>query len=393
MKIALTLPHLPVSGIGTSVAIIEYGLTEAGHTVDVVITGREVGNDLAFAEESGWNLIVPGQGIRFLPHRLKRVAELLNSNEYSMIINNTSAETQLILPCLGADILRIGVMRGLNPDALRHISMNSEYLHAAVGISAEMARVMQEDERIKAPVRLIPNCTRLTSSDFPELGEPLRICYIGRISNPDKNVSILPHIAKLLRASDIKLTFEIAGDGSARKTLERDFERLSLGCATFKGLLPREQVHQIIAQSNFVLVPSISEGLSNVMLEAMALGCVPVCSNIEDFKWVLGEAASQLQCSLRKPEDYAQRIAYMVNNPDVYTETQFYLRERQQSLFTPEHTVKGYLDLINELNSGDARELPLPVDFEQLQIPKEYREYCSPAWRLLQKAKDMFVSP
>ncbi len=391
MKIALTLPHLPLSGVGTSAGIIENGLTEAGYDVDIVITGPAVGNDLKFAEESGWNLVLPGNGIRFLPHRLKRVEEVINSKEYSIVINNTSAETQLILPCLRPEVLRVGVMRVLNPNALRQLAINSEYLHAAVGISTEMTRVMEGDSNIKAPVRLIPNCTCVKGGELPQLGDDLKICYAGRISNPDKNVTILPRIAELLKSSGVNFSLEIAGDGPARKKLERDFERFAPGCAIFKGLLPREQVQQIMAISNFVLLPSISEGLSNVMLEGMALGCIPICSDIENFNWVLGEAADRLQCRLHDPNDYAERISYMVSNPDVYRATQLYLRERQQSHFTPERTIQGYLDLISELRNGQARELPPPCDFAELQIPKEYRLYCSPGWHLVQKVKDMFV--
>lgn len=391
MKIAFTLPDLPVSGVGTSVGIIENGLTDAGYKVDIVITGHEVGNDLRFAEQSGWNLVLPGRGIRFLPQRLKRVAKLLNSNEYSIVINNTSAETQLILPYLRREILRVGVMRGLNPNALRYLSINSEYLHAVVGISTEMKRVMAEDARIKAPVWLISNCTRVKGGEFPRLGDRLQLCYVGRLSNPDKNVKIFPRIAKLLKNSGVKFSIEIAGDGPAQQWLEKEFKRLSVGDVKLHGVLSREQTQQIMSHSNFVLLPSISEGLSNVMLEGMALGCVPICSDIENFKWVLGEAADRLQCDLHNPEDYAQRIAYMSSHPDIYRATQLYLQKRQQNLFTPEHTVQGYLDLINELRSGGQRELPPSCDFEKLQIPKEYRLYCSPAWRLVQKAKDMIV--
>ncbi len=391
MKIALTLPHLPLSGVGTSVAIIENGLTAAGYKPDIVITGHEVGNDLRFAEQSGWNIVLPGRGIRYLPHRLKRVAEVINSNEYLIVINNTSIETQLILPCLRPEILRVAVMRVLNLNALSHMAINSEYLHAVVGISAEMTRVMSAEAHIAAPVRLISNCTRVKGGEFPQLGDRLQLCYVGRLTNPDKNVKILPRIAKLLKNSGVKFSIEIVGDGPVRQWLEKEFKRLSIEEVTLHGALSREQTLQLMSHSNFVLIPSVSEGLSNVMMEGMALGCVPVCSDIENFKWVLGEAADRLQCGLHKPKDYVQRIAYMISYPDVYRATQLYLQKRQQNLFTPEHTVQGYVDLINELISGGQRELPLPCDFEKLQIPKEYRLYCSPAWHLIQKAKDIFI--
>jgi len=388
MKIALTLPSLPLSGVGTSVGIIEAGLAAAGHDVDVVVTDHGVSRDLEYAKRLGWNLVFPGRGVRFLPHRLKRVLEWLNANGYSAVINNTSMETQLILPCLRPEILRVGVLRGLNPEARRHLSINSGYLHAAVAISAEMVRVMAEDANIRAPVRLIPNCTRVEGGEFPKLDEPLTICFVGRLSNRDKNVSILPRVAAALKASGVRFTLEIVGDGAERKALEKDFREVAPGCATINGTLPRERTQDIMSRSHFVMLPSISEGLSNVLLEGMALGCIPICSAIENFKWVLGDAAERLQCSTHDPGEYARRMIRMSSDPDLYRSTQQYLRERQQSLFTPERTVGGYLELIGELKNGAARELPPSCAFTSLRMPAEYRLYCSPVWRLLQKTRD-----
>ncbi len=391
MKIALTLPRLPLSGVGTSVAIIENGLTQAGHRVDVLITGPKPGDDFKFATQSGWNLLHPVSGMNFLPQRLKRLAQVIALNKYSVVINNTSPETQMILPCLKPEIKRIGVMRVLNPNALRHLAMNSEYMHTAVAISAEMERIMSADNRIKAPIRLISNCTRVKGEGTPRLGDRLRLCYVGRLTNPDKNVKIIPAIAKYLQDKGLPFSLDIAGDGPLGQWLENEFKRVSVHDVKLHGLISREETLGIMSHSNFVLLPSFSEGLSNVMLEGMALGCVPVCSDIHNFKWVLGKVADQLQCSINDPLAYGQQILHLATHPDTYQEIQHYLKERQQRLFTPEHTVKGYLDLIAELMSGKGRKLPDPCDFRKLKIPREYRLYCSSGWRFIQKAKNMLV--
>jgi len=346
---------------------------------------------MAFAKHSGWRVELPGLGIRHLPDRLKRVAEFYNTKDFDAIINNTSTETQLVLPCLRPEILRASVMRGLNTSNLDVLAMNSDYLHAAVGISHEMTRVMAADLRIKAPVRLIPNCTTIKGGEFPKLNLPLKLCYVGRLSNPDKNVLIIPHIAALLKKEGIEFSLDMVGDGPARSKLEGDLAKLSMNDIFFHGSLPREETHRIMSHSHFVLLPSFREGLSNVMLEGMATGCVPICSDIDNFKWVLGNAADQLQCRIQQPEEYAHRIAYLASHPNAYLSLQEYLRGRQQGLFTPERTIQGYLDMINELTSGNGRALPSPFTFETMLIPRAYRLYCSPLWRLAQKAKDLFT--
>ncbi|GEM_PF-2972986 len=388
-KIALTLPSLPLSGVGTSVAIIQKGLINAGFAVEMIITGHDPGNDVQYAQDKNISIKLPCVHERYLPRRLRLLAECLNSNGYDIILNNTSAETQLVLPCINPEILRVAVMRVLNPSALRHLAMNSNYLHAAVGISEEMTRSMAADSRIQPPVKLIPNCTLSRAETLPALSSRVKICYVGRLSIPDKNVLVLPDVVKMLICHGVSFSMDIVGDGPARKQLEGGFGGSFRSGVTFHGPLSREETQAIMVRSNFVLLPSVSEGLSNVMLDGMALGCVPVCSDIDNFKWVLGDAASQLQCRLHDPEDYARRIVFLARRPETYHEMQQYLRNRQQELFTPEKTTQGYINLIEGLSSGNARVLPPPVAFEKMRIPLEYRMYCTPAWRLAQKAKEI----
>lgn len=388
-NIAICLPSLPVSGVGTSVGYLEAGLKAAGCNVKMVTTGHDVGDDLEYAKRQGWMLELVGKGERFLPRRMLLVADFLNSGGFDIVFNNTSPETQLILPCLKSHIIRVAVIRALNPTALKHIGMNSAYLHTVIGISKEMTQAMASDPNIQAPVKLIPNCTIVKSESYPELKPTLKICFVGRVSNPDKNVSILPAIVDHLKTRGISFSMDIVGDGPDRALLEREFRKRKSSEVIFHGVLPREATNQIMKNANFVLLPSIYEGLSNVMLEGMALGCVPICSDIANFRWVLGDVAGQLQCSIHQADVYAQQIAKLSETPEHYRSIQKYLRNRQQELFSLESTVQSYLELFTGLKSGKGRQLPLPVDFKKIAIPREYRLYCSRLWRVAQVAKNI----
>jgi len=389
MKIALCMPHLPLSGVGTSVGILHDGLKEAGYEVDVVITGNSPGDDLAYANTSGWNTILTGVGKRFLPDRLKGVVEQLNRDGYDALLNNTSMEAQLALPCLRRGLLRVGVMRVLNDNALWQVGVHSAYLHALVGISEEMVRVMAADPRIQSPVRLIPNCTRVVAGEPPRIGGRMELCYVGRLSAKDKNVIILPEIAAELSRRGGRFRLRIVGDGPEAGSLRASVRRLGLKEVELCGAMEREAAAGVLRSSHFTLLPSVSEGLSNVMLEGMSTGCIPICSDIPNFRWVLGEAAEQLQCALNDPTDYARRILLLWERGDSYKGLQAYLHRRQREVFTPERTIGKYIDLFRELASGGARSLPPACEFRELRMPWKYRVHCSPLWRVLQSAKDV----
>jgi glycosyltransferase involved in cell wall biosynthesis len=103
----------------------------------------------------------------------------------------------------------------------------------------------------------------------------LRAVFIGRLV-PYKGPDMLLEAASdLLRKG--RLHLDIIGDGPMRQDLEALAAQLSLGgSVTFHGAVPHERVQDIAAQSNLLTFPSIREFGGGVVLEAMALGVVPV---------------------------------------------------------------------------------------------------------------------
>lgn len=107
------------------------------------------------------------------------------------------------------------------------------------------------------------------------LDGPVRACFIGRLvpyKGPDM---LLEAAAPLLR--DRRMQLDIIGDGPMRTALERQAVSLKITQAvTFHGNLPHDQVQKVAVQSNLLTFPSIREFGGGVVLEAMALGVVPV---------------------------------------------------------------------------------------------------------------------
>jgi glycosyltransferase involved in cell wall biosynthesis len=103
----------------------------------------------------------------------------------------------------------------------------------------------------------------------------IRACFIGRLV-PLKGVDmLLEAAAPLLR--DGHLTLDIVGDGPMRAALEAQVAAENIAPAvTFHGNIPHRQVQTIAARSNLLGFPSIREFGGGVVLEAMALGVVPI---------------------------------------------------------------------------------------------------------------------
>jgi glycosyltransferase involved in cell wall biosynthesis len=87
--------------------------------------------------------------------------------------------------------------------------------------------------------------------------------------------------AGLLRDAGLLCTLDIADRGPERPALERLANQLGLGDhVVFHGFVPAEQAERLIARADVYISAAASDGASIALLEAMALGAIPVVSDI-----------------------------------------------------------------------------------------------------------------
>lgn len=103
----------------------------------------------------------------------------------------------------------------------------------------------------------------------------LRACFIGRLV-PCKGVDMLIEAAApVLAAGSLRL--DIVGDGPERGKIEALVDRFDLrSSVTFHGMVDHRRVQDLVVGSNVLTFPSIRDFGGGVVLEAMALGVVPI---------------------------------------------------------------------------------------------------------------------
>ena len=102
--------------------------------------------------------------------------------------------------------------------------------------------------------------------------------FVGRLVE-HKNVPVLLRAMTRLRKAGVPIRLRIAGDGPLRKAHAEHI--LSAGLGDVVELLgERSDTPMLMAAADFIVMPSIREGLSNVILEAMAAGRAVIASAV-----------------------------------------------------------------------------------------------------------------
>lgn len=114
---------------------------------------------------------------------------------------------------------------------------------------------------------------------------------VGFIGNliPVKNIFTLPDIFEKLNKYFNDISFVIVGNGALGNELKKRFEVKNISNVNFKGKIEPENIPEIMNSLNVLVLPSISEGMPRVALEALACGVNVVGSNVGGIPESIGK--------------------------------------------------------------------------------------------------------
>jgi len=136
---------------------------------------------------------------------------------------------------------------------------------------------------------------------------------IGHLSPVKGHADFLEAAARIV-ARHPRTRFLLVGDGPLRATLEGHARRLGLHeRVVFAGL--RADVARVLAALDVVVLPSHTEGLSNVLLESMAMSRPVVATAVGGNSDVLRDRASGRLVPARDPEAMAKAVLELLEDP------------------------------------------------------------------------------
>lgn len=164
--------------------------------------------------------------------------------------------------------------------------------------------------------------------------------HAGRIDTPKNQVVLCKVFSRLIdEGEDVVLL--IAGS----KQKQGIYDQLEpYFCDRIRYLGERSDIPQLMAQCDAMCLPSIWEGLPVTLLEALSVGCIPICSPVGGIPNVIEHGQNGLLSKSPSEEDYYQTMRSFLS---LASESVVEMKEACIRSFTPydiAHTAASYLE-------------------------------------------------
>jgi glycosyltransferase involved in cell wall biosynthesis len=216
----------------------------------------------------------------------------------------------------------------------------------SAGVAPARVSVIRNAVRAERFAHPDPGRRRLMERMFPRQPRYL-VGAAGRLS-PEKGFGILLESAARVAAMDTSVGFLLFGDGPLRGELQRRIDTLGMsGRFVLAGF--RSDLDKFMPFFDVLALPSFTEGMPNVVLEALAAGVPVVATAVGGTPEVIEEGVSGRLVPAGEPERLAHSISSVLT--DEAARRQMGQRGRQRILdeFTFEAQARQYARLLDEL--------------------------------------------
>jgi len=117
---------------------------------------------------------------------------------------------------------------------------------------------------------------------------PNRVLYVGRLDSNKNVVTLLRAISILKLEKNIEVSLIVAGTGVEEKNLKTEAINLDIASdVEFLGYVSNDSVPDLLEKTTCLVLPSYSETLGKVLIEAQSAGRVAVGSNVGGIPGVI----------------------------------------------------------------------------------------------------------
>lgn len=133
-----------------------------------------------------------------------------------------------------------------------------------------------------------------------------------------KGLNYLIEAVAILSKKYPRIYLKIMGDGNAREKLEQLVKKMKLeNKIEFLGRIPREETVKYYQEASLFVLPSLNEGMSNAMLEALAVGLPIISTNTGGASELVADGQNGFIVKFKDSQDIAEKIEKLILDEDL----------------------------------------------------------------------------
>ncbi len=150
-----------------------------------------------------------------------------------------------------------------------------------------------------------------------DISEPFQVLAIARLT-PRKGLRSLLEAMRMLKTSEErKFLLDIAGDGHERESLEAFVVEHNLSDRVrFVGRVPHNEIVPLYHRAHVYVLPSLNEGMSNNVLEALACGLPIITTDTGGTRELVEDGVNGCIIRMRDSQHIAEKIAFLASHPE-----------------------------------------------------------------------------
>ena len=306
MRIGIVCPYAwdRPGGVQSHVRSLAPALARRGHDVTVIapLVGPEpLGSEEYATEFVGRAVSVPANGsvapVAFGPRVAARVKEVLALLEADVVqVHEPLIPSLSLLAVNGSPAPVVGTFHAAT-DSSAGYRMARPYLRRAAERMTMRTAVSPAARALAAryfagEYEIVPNgidVARFADASPMDFGAKKTILFLGRVEKR-KGLEVLVQAVALLGDLDVRLV--VVGEGPRVRRAERLARRARID-AVWLGRVSEDDVARAYRGADVYCAPNLGgESFGIVLLEAMAAGTPIVCSSLDAFEMVAGDAAT-----------------------------------------------------------------------------------------------------
>jgi len=141
------------------------------------------------------------------------------------------------------------------------------------------------------------------------------LLFVGRIAEQKGLTYLIQSLPALRSRTSMPFELRVVGDGPLRADMEALAESLGVSdCVYFTGWVPQSQVRDWLQKADIFVLPSLMEGLSIALLQAMACGLPVVTSDAVGNREVVGNGQNGFLVPVRDVRVWVEALATLIED-------------------------------------------------------------------------------